>query len=179
MIALVTGGASCGKSAYAEDLCTSLGSNLVYLAAMQPFGEEGARRVARHRALRAGKGFETVECYEDFGAVVRDERIVGATVLLECLGNVVANELYKDGTFSQTVGAAGVADSIMGTIEQMAGVCEHVVVVGNEVGADGVSYSAETRAYQDLLGEVSRALAARSDIVVECVAGIPIVYKDR
>ena len=61
MMAFVTGGASCGKSAYAEQLCTNLGGNLVYLAAMRPFGEEGERRVRKHRAQRAGKGFTTVE----------------------------------------------------------------------------------------------------------------------
>ena len=55
MIALVTGGASSGKSAYAESLACALPGPRFYLAAMKPYGEEGARRIARHRALRAGK----------------------------------------------------------------------------------------------------------------------------
>ena len=75
MRALLTGGASCGKSAVAEDLCMGLGGSLVYLAAMRPFGEEGAARVRKHRAQRAGKGFQTVECYEDFKLVLEDGRI--------------------------------------------------------------------------------------------------------
>ena len=55
MMILVTGGASSGKSAYAEQVACALPAPHFYLAAMKPFGEEGARRIARHRALRAGK----------------------------------------------------------------------------------------------------------------------------
>jgi adenosylcobinamide kinase/adenosylcobinamide-phosphate guanylyltransferase len=177
MIAFVTGGASCGKSAYAEQLCVELGGRLVYLAAMKPFGEEGARRVRKHRAQRAGKGFETVECYEDFSRMAHDERLDGATVLLECLGNVAANELFADDGFSETGDVRASCEGIMDVIDAIAERCAHLVIVGNEVGSDGVAYPGETRAYQDLVGSLACALAERSSRVVECVAGVPIVMK--
>ena len=177
MIVLVTGGASCGKSAYAERLCVDLGGPLVYLAAMRPFGEEGARRVRKHRAQRAGKGFETVECYEDFSLMAHDERLRGATVLLECLGNVVANELFGPEDFSEAGDLASCGASIMETFDAIAARCAHLVVVGNEIGSDGVEYSEETQAYQKLTGSTARAVAMRCDRVVECVAGVPIVLK--
>ena len=198
MMAFVVGGAASGKSAYAEQLACQLGEQRVYLAAMRPFGEEGAARVRRHRALRAGKGFTTVECYDDFCAALADERLDGATVLLECLGNVVANELFRaddaegDATFlhgaSQVisqVGAHSVRPPVMSqacahmvdALEALSLRCEHLVVVGNEVAADGVLYPLETRAYQQLLGDVSRAVAERSDLVVEVVAGMPFVVR--
>ena len=62
---IVTGGSGSGKSEYAENLAVRLakGQALYYVAAMQPCGEEGQERIRRHRALRAGKGFETIECY--------------------------------------------------------------------------------------------------------------------
>lgn len=56
-VTLVIGAAASGKSAYAESLCLGHDGPRVYLATMEPFGEEGARRIARHRALREGKGF--------------------------------------------------------------------------------------------------------------------------
>lgn len=171
MMALVTGGTCCGKSAYAEELCMGLGGQRVYLAAMRPFGKEGEERVRKHRAQRSGKGFTTIECYEQFATVADDPRIAGATVLLECLGNVVANDLFGEGDPS---GAKGIAADIA-SIGKSAG---HLVVVGNEVGADGVEYPAETSEYQRLLGEVARDVAQRSDLVVECVAGRPIVVKE-
>ena len=51
-VTLVIGAAASGKSAYAESLCLGHDGPRVYLATMEPFGEEGARRIARHRALR-------------------------------------------------------------------------------------------------------------------------------
>ena len=172
MMTYVTGSASCGKSAEAERLCSLDGGRLVYLAAMRPFGEEGAQRVRKHRAQRAGKGFTTIECFDDFEAVLDDERIVGATALLECLGNVVANEMFGDAASRD-----GVADRIVDTIEELSRRCAHLVVVGNDVGCDGETYPSETRAYQEALGEVSCRLAALSDQVIECVAGVPVLIK--
>ncbi len=67
-VTLVIGAAASGKSAYAESLCLGHDGPRVYLATMEPFGEEGARRIARHRALREGKGFSTLERTRDVGA---------------------------------------------------------------------------------------------------------------
>ena len=175
MIALVTGGASCGKSAFAEQLCTQLGGELVYLAAMRPYGEEGRLRVQRHRAQRAGKGFRTVECYEGLDVALSGGHIDGATVLLECLGNVVANELY---TMQGDPIAPSVARGVIAMgMAELAKRCRHLVVVGNEVGSDGITYDAQTRAYQELVGTVACELAARADLVAEVVAGVPHVIQ--
>ena len=69
-VTLVIGAAASGKSAYAESLCLGHDGPRVYLATMELFGEEGARRIARHRALREGKGFSTLERTRDVGAAV-------------------------------------------------------------------------------------------------------------
>ena len=171
MKVLVTGGASCGKSLLAENLCQSLGGNLVYLAAMQPFGEEGQARIRRHRAQRAGKGFRTVECGDGLQVALRDDRTLGATALLEDLGNVVANRLFGN---EEPRDIAMLQAEMLRDLEELSRRCKHLVVVGNEVGADGVDYGAETHAYQTLLGRVARAWAARCDLVTECAAGIPV-----
>ena len=172
MMTFITGGTSCGKSAEAERLCSLAGGHLVYLAAMRPFGEEGAERVRKHRAQRAGKGFTTIECFERFDAVLEDERIVGATVLLECLGNVVANEMFGEGASQD-----GAADRIVEIIVELSRRCRHLIVVGNDVGCDGEAYPFETRTYQEVLGETSCRLASQSECVIECVAGIPVPLK--
>lgn len=81
-VTLVIGAAASGKSAYAESLCLGHDGPRVYLATMEPFGEEGARRIARHRALREGKGFSTLERTRDVGAAVPGLPR-GCTLLLE------------------------------------------------------------------------------------------------
>ena len=69
MITLITGGSGCGKSTYAESRMLSYSLPRVYVATMIPCGEDAARRIARHRQLRAGKGFETLEKGVDVGGL--------------------------------------------------------------------------------------------------------------
>ena len=61
MMILLTGGAANGKSTFGESLCLQADGPRYYLAAMQPYGPEGEARIARHRKLREGKGFTTIE----------------------------------------------------------------------------------------------------------------------
>ncbi|SFG74217.1 bifunctional adenosylcobinamide kinase/adenosylcobinamide-phosphate guanylyltransferase [Oribacterium sp. WCC10] len=65
MYCLVTGGAGSGKSEYAESLALSLADSserLFYIATMYPYDdEETKKRIERHKSLRAGKGFITIE----------------------------------------------------------------------------------------------------------------------
>ena len=102
MMILVTGGSGSGKSAFAEDQVVSFGeAERVYIATMFPFDEESKKRVQRHRNMRSGKGFETIECYTDL-AQVRVSK--GSTVLLECMSNLVANEMFQEnGAHERTV----------------------------------------------------------------------------
>ena len=70
MIHLVTGGSGSGKSAYAEKLVTEQykGDSKYYIATMQVYDEEGKARIERHRQMRSGKGFTTIEqpaCIEE------------------------------------------------------------------------------------------------------------------
>lgn len=179
MIALVTGGASSGKSAYAEHLACSLPGNRYYLAAMKPFGEEGARRIERHRALRAGKGFATIECYEGLGEAFRFERAVSSeetsTALLESLGNVVANEQFAEDW--SCVPYDEVLNTVLDGVAHVASLFDNLVIVGDEVGGDGLHYDETTEAYIQLMGTIACAIAARCDLVIECVAGQPFTIK--
>ncbi|MCC8150179.1 MAG: bifunctional adenosylcobinamide kinase/adenosylcobinamide-phosphate guanylyltransferase [Lachnospiraceae bacterium] len=191
MILLVTGGSGSGKSAYAESRCMELKTReiesdlkwtfpcncesaeqlrkMFYVATMEPFGEEGERRIARHRKLRAGKGFETLECYTHLEEA---DIPAGAVVLLECLSNLAANEMYSEtGRKDEVVGA------VMEGIHRLAGKAEHLVIVTNNVFSDGISYDDSTKEYQRGLARVNAQTAGIADEVVEVVAGIPIRLK--
>lgn len=180
MMILVTGGASSGKSAFAEDLTLRLPGPRYYFAAMKPFGEEAARRIARHRDLRAGKGLVTVECFDGVKQALESMQPVTSadargTVLLECLGNVVANELFgDDGSMADSAEAL---KAVLEGVSALEGAFDNLVVVGNEVGADGMRYEGGTDAYVEVLGAAACALAQRCDAVVECVYGQPTYVK--
>ena len=177
MIYLVTGGSGSGKSAYAEEKLCSLGNyNRIYFATMEVSDKEGRKKVERHRKLREGKAFTTIEQ----GKNLKEIKIPkNSLVLLECMSNLLANEMYqKDGSLKERGKAAdlqletAVLKPLL-CLEQQAG-C--LVVVTNEVFSDGMRYEAETEEYVRLLGRANTFLAQRADAVIEVVCSIPLLH---
>lgn len=172
MFTLVVGGAASGKSEYAEGLVlASPHRPRYYIATMEPFDEEGRKRVEKHRRMRADKEFETVECYTDLASVRLPAR---GTVLLECVGNLAANELYSPRGAGS---GSGALRSIVGGVDALLEQCADLVVVSNEVFTGGTDYAAGTEDYLRLVAGVNRALAQRADRVCEVVCGLPRYYK--
>lgn len=172
MFTLVIGGAASGKSAYAENLilCADVKPRF-YIATMEPSDGESCARIARHRALRAGKDFETVECHIGLDRLRLPYR---GAVLLECMGNLVANELYhSDGAGENTEAA------ILQGIDALLPQCQELVVVSNEVFSGGQDYQEDTLRYLWTLAAVHRALARRADRVVEMVSGCAVYHKGK
>lgn len=168
MFVLVTGGSGSGKSEYAENLVCSLpGERRFYIATMRPWDEEGKRRIGRHRGMRAGKGFETLEQYTDLELL--DLPWPGSAVLLECMSNLAANEFYRDSNLAE--------DRIMNGVLKLMRSCRHLVVVTNEVFSDGGRYDRETLEYMGLLGRLNLRMAALADRVTEVVYKIPVSVK--
>ena len=172
MFTLVVGGAASGKSEYAEGLVlASPHRPRYYIATMEPFDEEGRARVEKHRRMRVDKEFETVECYYDLSSVRLPRR---GTALLECVGNLAANELYSP----QGAGSVeGALSAITAGVDALLAQCAGLVVVSNEVFTGGTDYAAGTEDYLRLVAGVNRALAQRADRVCEVVCGLPRYYK--
>ena len=175
MITLLTGGSACGKSYYAEASAVSAAKRLkvplYYVATMLPYGEEGEKRIRRHREQRKSKGFLTVEHYRDIGDAEFDRPGV---VLLECVGNLAANEMFEYGFDGKDV----VSHTVNG-IAALSKKCRELIIVTNEVGSDIQEYSGSTVDYILCLGEINRALSELSDNVLELVCGIPLVLKGK
>ena len=170
MMHLVTGGSGSGKSAYAEEqILKAPEKRRIYIATMLPFGKEGRLRVQRHRRMRRDKGFETVECYTNLSGLEIPE---GCAVLLECVSNLTANEMYQEeGAGEKTFQA--VTEGIR-NLNKQAGT---LVVVTNEVFSDGNSYDASTMRYMEILGRINQELTREADLATEVVYGIPVLVK--
>lgn len=170
MFHLITGGSGSGKSAYAEScICHFSGHKRIYIATMFPYDEESHRRIRRHRNMRAQKQFETLEQYTDLAQISVP---AGADVLLECMSNLVANELYlPHGAGKETANA--VCEGIRNLREQ----ARNLVVVTNEIFSDGIRYDSSTEEYLKILGVINRRMAAMADQVTEVVYGIPVPWK--
>lgn len=170
MMVLVTGGSGSGKSAFAEEKILSFGSGKrIYIATMHPYDEESYKRVERHRKMRAGKGFETVECYTGLGKLQFTQDSI---VLLECMSNLAANEMFEE----QGAGEATV-EVIMEGICKLKDQVRHLVVVTNEIFSEAASYEGDTVRYQKYLGKINQEMGKMADEVVEVVYGIPVWHK--
>ena len=109
MLTLVLGGSASGKSEYAEQLVLEAGAGpRFYIATMEPYDEECLRRISRHRAMRASKGFETLECPRGLAGLALPRPGVA---LLECMSNLVANEMFSpQGAGEQALAALEMMD---------------------------------------------------------------------
>lgn len=162
---LIIGASSSGKSEFAENLIT--GSNKIYIATMMPFSKTAIERIKKHQKMRKNKGFSTIECYYDLEKL---EIMQSSNVLLECLGNLVANEIFSRNT-------QNVVQKIMKGLIKLENESENLVIVSNDVFADGIEYDAETLKYMQILAEINAEIAKKSDKVIEIVCGIPIYIK--
>lgn len=202
MLHMVYGGSASGKSSYAESFAMSLQGDgrLLYIATMYPYkwnttelDPETMQRIERHRAMRADKGFDTVECYRHVEHIVAKRQDV---LLLECMSNLLANEMYlepdsDDGGLAETmseVEKAGVGMSetlspvskkIVQALVNLSTRVQDVVIVTNDVFSDGgsLTYDESTREYVKNLAEINCALAREAATVTEVVCGIPVIVK--
>ncbi|WP_448754241.1 bifunctional adenosylcobinamide kinase/adenosylcobinamide-phosphate guanylyltransferase [Agathobacter sp.] len=208
MITLITGGSGSGKSAYAEKyICHASNEKgfkeKYYIATMQVFDEEGQRKIDRHRRLRAGKGFITIEQPRDIQDAVsklQSENCLktGRLALLECMSNLVANEMFPPVDASDTKEAGVkkealdepdnmrdyentlislVSKKVLKDVSILSENVAELVIVTNNVFEDGVCYDESTMNYIKAMGIVNRGLAAMAESVVEVVAGIPVAVK--
>lgn len=188
MLHLVTGGSGSGKSEYGENWLIGKENkgrdfiqreeNYLYIATMEPYGEEAKERIKRHRKMRSSKGFLTIECYQNLKKLnaFQETGQNFSGILLECMSNLVANELYlPDGSMKKE---DLVLEEVLLGVENLKKQTDRLLIVSNEVTSDGIAYPAETRIYQELLGKINQTLAKQADLVTEVVYGIPIKIKE-
>lgn len=191
MMELVTGGSGSGKSAYAEETLCSLDSfpdsgngketgtqqdgQRYYIATMPPWDKETEKKIERHRAMRSGRGFHTLEWYTGFEEKLRRgdcPSLDRTDILVECLSNLTANEMYMEGGAGKNT-----ADAVIRGILCLRDRCRNLVVVTNDVFSESAEDSPEMRIYKETLGRINCALAEAADRVTEVVCGIPCTVK--
>lgn len=165
-LTLILGGASSGKSAFAEGMVARAGRPKVYLATAQAFDAEMEAKIAAHRADR-GDGWQTIEAPVDvaraLGGIPADR-----VVLLDCATLWLSNVLLANRPPEPECAA------LLSALEDCAA---PVVVVSNEVGQGIVPDSALGRRFRDAQGRLNRQIAARAGLVVAVMAGLPLALK--
>ena len=163
----VLGGASSGKSAYAEELTMKLPGAPVYLATAQGFDDEMIDKIAAHRRRR-GDGWTTVEEPYDLPAAIAEHGIADTVLLVDCL------TLWLTNIMSVERDIPNETDALIAAIGRVQG---RIVLVSNELGLGLVPGDELSRNFRNLHGNLNQAVAASVDRAVFVAAGLPLTLK--
>lgn len=171
MITLITGASSSGKSEIAETIAVNqrFDGELYYIATMHTWDKEAELKVKRHQEMRADKGFITIEKYVDLINININHH---STCLIECMSNLLANEMYDDNGSKDNAHI-----KIIDDIKYLNTIANNIVIVTNEIFSDGIKYDEWCTDYINKLGYINCELAKFADTVIESVAGIPVYHK--
>ena len=158
-LSLILGGANSGKSAFAEQLVCSSDLTKNYIATAQAFDDEMQKKIEKHQKDRGGD-WNTIEAPIDIFPLPKE----GVT-LIDCLTLWLSNNLLEDKDINTENFINACLDA------------NHVVCVSNETGLGVVPDNYLARKFRTAQGQLNQQVAAQSDLVVQVIAGIPLVLK--
>ena len=123
------------------------------------------------QALQEGKGFQTIEAFHTLDALKLPQ---SGSLMLECMSNLAANEMYDSSGAGEKA-----EEAILAGIQKLLTVCDNLIVVTNEVFSDSMTDNPEMEKYLKLLGSVNVRIGQIADQVTEVVYGIPVHKKGR
>jgi len=180
---LVLGGARSGKSATAEAMLAQSGAVDYVATGYRPgtVDSEWDERVRGHQERRPKqwRTIETVDLVQVLAELGPAESGLAepgprAPVLIDCLATWLAQVMDDVGLWSASQGAdKELALRLDRLLEAWRTTRRHVVAVSNEVGSGIVPATPSGRRFRDELGWLNARVAAASDEVWLCTAGIP------
>lgn len=179
-IILITGGARCGKSSFAEDYVKTHGQNIAYIATSQIYDDEMAYRVKLHQQRRPSS-WQTFEAPFHAEKAINDAFCHHDIILFDCLTLYLSNYLCCKQTQSFSIeqlstGAKNMISALINTVHAQ-NANKTCVFVTNEVGSGIVPENALARKYRDLAGLCNQQIAKAANEVYFVVSGIPVKIK--
>jgi adenosyl cobinamide kinase/adenosyl cobinamide phosphate guanylyltransferase len=160
MLTLLLGGARSGKSTLAVQMAARQRFPVVFLATAEPFDDDMAARISRHREERPAD-WTTVECPIALAEAV-DGTPADSFLVIDCLTVWMANLMVH--TIDRDRATAALLASLAGRTGP-------TVVVSNEVGMGIVPEHPMGREYRDELGRLNQQLATLAHTALLMVAG--------
>lgn len=183
---LVTGGASSGKSQFAEQLVQELiEENLgrvLYIATSQAFDTEMATRIEKHKQSRPDYWY-TYETHRNIGEFIAHKGLDYSVVMLECITTMLSNLLFDEtGDLpAEQIDFIELELMFNQQIDQLITACQHseceVVIVTNELGLGIVPENRLARHFREIAGKINQRLAQAADEVHFVVSGINMKIK--
>ena len=164
---LVIGGASSGKSSFAENLLLKSSKSLIYLATATALDSEMDKRIKRHRSNR-GERWTTIEESKSIVEVIAANAAPETAILVDCV------TLWLTTLLSSKMDIKTETESLIALIPKLPGA---IVFVTNELGTGIVPEVAIAREFRDYAGNLNQELANVCDAAYLIVAAKPILLK--
>jgi adenosylcobinamide kinase/adenosylcobinamide-phosphate guanylyltransferase len=162
----ILGGASSGKSAWAERLVEKFDRPMTYIATSRVFDAEVARRLEVHQARRDNR-WTTIEADIDLPGALRQIGPDGVA-LIDCATMWLTNLMMDREPIERS------QEQLMEALDSCAGAW---AIVSNEVGHGIVPKNAMARQFRERQGQLNIALAQQAELAVQVVAGLPLALK--
>lgn len=189
-IILITGGVRSGKSKFAQELISTMGKEVRYIATAEAKDKEMEKRVNLHKQNRPSTWQtleEPINLVKYFNSESRISKMsketeINEVTLIDCVTIWVSNLLLQNKDkgkeyWESDKGLKEVELQIDYFISSLKNYPNSVVLVTNEVGWGGIAMSPLGRVYQDILGWTNQKLASIADEVYLVVSGIPMIIK--
>ena len=163
---LVLGGASSGKSAFAERLTLSSGKAPLYIATAQSHDAEMARKIKAHQHRR-GPQWKLLEAPLALAPAISSAS-GSQIILLDCLTLWLSNLMMAD---------LDIQHETKSLLEAIRACAAPVIAVSNEIGFGLVPDTPLGRAFRDAQGQLNQHAAAAADLAVFVAAGLPLALK--
>ncbi len=170
-LTLITGGAKCGKSAFALRLALTHYHTRTFVATAVSTDSEMSLRISRHRFER-GDLFQTIEEPIHLGRILSN--LPGGTdvAVVDCLTVWLGNLYHQFGGHEDQV-----RNQVEAFLSDLDRVTSDIIFVTNEVGWGIVPENALSRSFRDLAGDLNQRVAEKSSHVYLVCAGIPLALK--
>lgn len=139
---------------------------MVYLATAQALDSEMRTKVATH-AKRRSSDWSLIEAPFDVAPALASLE-PGQICLLDCATLWLSNQMMAQ---------RDVTEATTGFLQSIETCRAPLIIVSNEVGQGIVPADAMSRRFREAQGRLNIALAARADLAVLVVAGLPLALK--
>ncbi|NUK31206.1 bifunctional adenosylcobinamide kinase/adenosylcobinamide-phosphate guanylyltransferase [Parageobacillus sp. VR-IP] len=181
MMVFISGGVRSGKSKVAEGYARKLAIpefSLHYIATASADDDEMKQRIIHHQKRREKQPIQ----WATWEQPVCLDQLVGSftkedVVLLDCLTNWLANELFRDGSWKEEKLCFRKAAYMWETLERLAGACKALIIVSNELFCGGVPADIGTYHYMKMLGWLHQKIVAEAEVAVLVQHGVATVKK--
>ena len=168
----ITGGAACGKSAYAGDAALkACGESVTFIATATLSDDEMRAKIAAHRTTRPA-AWKTVELGLDSLADVL-RTVDTRAVIVDCMTMFTATRMTAGVSDAQILAYVREAIDVM----RMPQNDRRYFIVSNEVGWGIVPEHSLARRFRELLGAVNKMLMAAADDGILLVSGRALKVK--